>query len=413
MQFEPSVIHADTVAKTDTNHSKGLYYNSAYEIENFIQVYQDSGDGDPFKVLNDPTWTGFKLFFHFDAKTGLLADESNVNSALAYLKRIGQTGRYNLLQRFITVLSKVNSITPWIFQEITGLKELYANKYSDVRIDKEINIKTLETIDGKIMSLVKMYREISYDYERKVHILPINLRRFSMSIYVYDFRMFSNMSKTASELMQTIDNLDVRKLNHTLFDLGYCEFTEDSGADFFDAVTNNRTDANTSNLTIRCEALIVSSLFKSITGDTALDASSFELASVGSTKNLGANINSASDVAQNPSWVSRLKKTMTNAPIVTTGTNSYNELLALDSWKTKLKSTEDTAVTSMVNLAESKLTKLYLGNVHGFALSDLTKIAESSNLGATFNQKYSQINMNQSLANGNSTVPTLGNINTI
>ena len=227
MDYNKSEIALDTARKTATSSQQNRFYHSSYEIENFIQIVDDEAGGDPFKTMTDPTYSGFKLFFHFGAQSGLLAAASNTNSALAYLARIGQMSRHDLLLRFINTLSKVNSITPWIFQDIENLQELYSRKRSDHLITgAEINIKTLETIDGKIQSLVHMYREISWDSTRGVWILPENLRKFSMAIYVYDFRVFSDFSLTAAQLLQTVQNTDIRNLNHTLFELGHCQFTD-------------------------------------------------------------------------------------------------------------------------------------------------------------------------------------------
>jgi hypothetical protein len=395
MAYEQSTIHASTVAKTKTNNSKGLFYHASYEVENFIQTVQDSGNGSPFKVLNDPTWQGFKLFFHFDAQSGLLADEQYINSALAYLNRIGQTERYDLLKRFISTLSKVNSITPWIFQEISGLDEIWTKKRIEPRYENMLNIKCLETIDGKIMSLIKMYRDIAFDEVRWVWILPPNLRKFSMSVYMYDFRVFDDSSQTARELLQTIDNTDVKKLNHLLFDCGHCEFMEDSGKDFFGSVTNNPSEFSSTNLSIRTEAIEISGLFKSITGDTRLTSSAFELANAASSR-LG-NTNS------NKTYVDRLKDRVASNSLVKKVSEQYDNIIDLENWKKQLKNINDDASASVLSLANNQLASLYLGNIHGFGFDDIARLKENGNYRTTFNQIYSQQSSTKSLAGGDNT----------
>ena len=426
-KFEESTIHASTVKKTKAAYAAGTYYNSSYEIENFIQVFQDEAKGNPFKVLNDPTWTGFKLFFHFTATSGLLAEETNVNSALAYLKRIGQNARYELLKRFIETLSKVNSITPWMFQDIEGLQDAWSRKHSDILYDKELTINTLETIDGKIGSLVKMYRDISFDYVRWTHVLPVNLRRFSMSIYVYDFRMFDNGSETAKDFLQTLDNVDIKRLNHTMFDLGYCQFTNDSGKEFFETISNNPKSENTNNLTIKFEAIDISSLFRSITGSESISSRQLakELVVVSTTPTDAAssidNSNTKIVVKNGVTYrvktiggiktsdvVDRLSSTALGSTII----DKYDELTSVEAWKTKLGNVEENTEASIAKKIESALTGLYLGNIHGFGFADILKLAENQNgFKETFIDTYSLLPQNNSLAFGKSTSSNLGNAN--
>lgn len=400
--FQVSPIHASTILQTRERDQQGLYYNSNYAIENFIQLYQDHSNGDPFKVLNDATYSGFKIFFHFDATDGLLADEKYTNSALAYLKRIGAKEQYDLLKRFITTLSKVNSICPWIFQEITGLRELYELEWGTQLHVHEIEIQTLETIDHKIHSLVEMYRRIAYDSTRRVYILPDNLRDFSMSVYIYDYRMFDSTSKTAVDLLQTIKNTDVRQLNHVMFDLGECQFTEKSGGQFFDSVSNNRNEANTNNLVIRTQKFETSSLFKTITGDTKLNNAFFEIAKVSQ--------GTLEPVEKSNNYISRLKNTELFQS-AQDRVNEYKELLDKDTWKRKLEQLQGEGEQRLLNRAEAELTRLYLGNVHGFGFDDLVRLNQDKDFRTAFAQLYSTESTNQSLRLGNTQVEDLGNVN--
>lgn len=346
---------------------------ASYEVENFIKIISDYSEGDPFKVLVDPAYAGFKIFFHFDARSGLLADEAHPNSALAYLKRIGQIERYKLLKRFIHVLSMVNSITPWMFQSIKGLDEIYGAKKEDLRLhEHEISIEALETVDNKILSLVAMYREISYDYSRFIWVLPTNLRRFSASVYVYDFRMFSRDSPTASAFLQTIRNTDIKRLNHTLFDLGYCEFSDTNGAEYFADVSNNQTEPKNINLSFHCSKIVISSMFRSITGNRELTSSAFDLVMAGT-----GNSANLLDLVKDNSWIDRLEgvtfaeqqEEAKKLSLLQTAKN-----YAKDTLKNAIKEApsyvaEQTAMIAK-DLAKSKLNSLFLGNVYGFSLAE-------------------------------------------
>lgn len=412
--YELSTIHQSTVLQTKDKHSKGLYYNASYEVENFIEVVNDNSSGDVFKVLNDPTYTGFKIFFHFSDKGGLLADGEYTNSALAYLSRIGDYKRLELLKKYINILSKVNSITPWIFQEITGIAEIYNKPFAEPHRNHEIEIRTLETIDNKIMSLIEMYRNIVYDFDRHVYVLPENLRRFSMSIYIYDFRMFDSTSTTATELMQTLYNTDVRNLNHVMFDLHKCEFDIKSGTTYFSTVDANRTDANENNITINTKDVRISSLFKTITGDTRLSQSVFNLAksSNSSLSTLADDQGSFMSKLDNKNFLNNTVKRLTESQLVQSVQERYNEYQRLVSggYETQLKNIRTDITERAIQRVEGELTKLYLGNVHGFGFDDLLKLSQDDDFRTAFNQIYSAQSGTQSLKLGNTEKKTLGSI---
>lgn len=371
----------NSVLKSKRNHDSGLYYNDSYAAETFINVFTDNAEADTFGVLNDPTYTGFKLFFHFDATSGLFADERYENSALAYLKRIGQTDRYNLLQRFINVISRVNSETPWIFQSIDGLEEMYNTPFQDIYINKQLVIQTLETIDGKISSIAQMYRNIAYDFERRVEVLPVNLRRFGMSIYLYDFRNFDNLSQTAVDLLQTVRQQDVKQLNHILLDVGYCQFDITSGTGPLTAANNMQHDMTTNNLKINYEKYVISSLFKSITGNTQLSSKSFvftEAALLGETE-------------------FRPNRTIAGQTI---NINKYeHDLLDSDAWKRKATDAFGDVKHAVFDRIHAELTGALLGNVHGFSFADLMKFSTDTDYRVQFSNAYSRISGNTSLSN--------------
>lgn len=365
-----SIIQQDTEQKTKVSKDSGRYYNSSYSIENFVNVLQASEGTDTFKVFNDPTYTGFKLFFHFDSSVGLLADESNVNSALAYLKRIGQDVRYELLKRFINILSKVNSICPWMFQDIEGLQELYAEQFEEIYKKHQLTINCLETVDGKIGSLVQMYKSIVYDHHNRKYIVPINLRRFSMSIYVYDFRMFSDLDPLSVEFLQTIQTTDITKLNHTLFDLGYCQFNPASGGAFFSEVSNNRSDANMNNLVIDYEQYDISGMFRTLMGDNVIGPQA--IATIASTS-AGGEQSKFDAFLQRNSLTEVFDKAGGNAV-----TDKIEMLLNDDEWRTRLNRFTANTEAEAFNLVRARLAKLYLGNVYGFDTADVLNIQSAS-----------------------------------
>ena len=394
---QSSILQRSTESKTRDSRSKNIMYNGSYAIENFVNVVSDVGNqAEVFKVLTDPTYSGFKLFFHFDSPTGLLSDEENVNSALAYLKRIGRIERYELLKKFIEILSKVNSITPWMFQDIEGLQELYTEPFEDIYKINKINIACLETIDNKIGSLMQMYRNIAFDHHSRKWILPVNLRRFSMSIFVYDYRMFSDLDATSVDFLQTIENTDVSQLNHTLFDLGYCTFTNEAGGSFFETVSNNRSEANVNNISINFEQYDISGLFKSIAGTGSIGS-----AAIAAT--VSANVNGVTTDAGFFSTENLLKRV--GAEQVR---EKVTDLLDTDMWKTKLQAFGTNVASEQLEKIRGALGKLFFRNVYGFNVGGINNLAQGP-ISRTINQfsEIPSLRNNESQERGGD----LGNVN--
>ena len=273
-----SHIHENTILQHKLYKTEGRYYNAAWEIENFMnaRILDSDNSTSVYDVLNDPTVTGFKIYFHFASQTGLLAEERHVNSALAYLKRIGEMDRYFYLINFITTLTKLSQNSPWIFKDIEGIDEMFTTFPNGKLREHTVEIKTFETVDFKIQRLIMLYRNAAYDDERGVWVLPVNLRRFSFSVYIYDNRAFSASSTTASTYLRTaykfsngkvVNGSDPRNLAHVLFDCGQAEFTWNSGKAFFSSVSNNNSDPNTNNLNIIVRQVAISDLMSFINAD--------------------------------------------------------------------------------------------------------------------------------------------------
>ena len=164
-------------------------------------------------LFDIPGHSFFKIMFHFyngdsesyDNHGGLLAptwlDDPNeydyymYDSAWAYLKNNFEDERAHKLEKFVTLLSNINSECPWYFLEITGLDSvLERSQISDFKIEdtrKKIQIKCLpDSFDRKIGTLLSLYREIVWSWSMKREVLPANLRKFDMSIFIWESPVF-------------------------------------------------------------------------------------------------------------------------------------------------------------------------------------------------------------------------------
>lgn len=232
---------------------------------------------DFLSMFQDPTSLGFKLFFinigsataislsrlkstlkesteietlNVTNSTGLFGNINNPNSALYYLDKMGDTARKSMLVDFIETLSKLNSEYPWYFQSIDGLGDAWARDFSKPKFKKEVTITCLESIDLRITALMDLYRKIAYDWKNRRCILPENLRKFQLSIKVYDIRDFkkspknlmgvptefnSNKYKINSEFLGS----DFTDTTQITFNLSHCEFLPDESGAMLGTVSNS------------------------------------------------------------------------------------------------------------------------------------------------------------------------------
>lgn len=455
-------IHESDVVELSEYKTSDKIYHAAYEVENFINVRSNSSNEfDGFDLLNDPTYTGFKIYFHFASTSGLFADEQYSNSALAYLKRIGHTGRYLALKNFIQVFQRLSMQSQWLFKSITGLDEVFTTDLQGVIREHEIELVTFETIDLKVQRLIMMYRDIAFDQSRGVWILPVNLRRFSFSIYVYDNRVFSTSSETAMSFLRTSYKLerlegntagpltkttgsDPSNLAHVLFDCGQCEFSINSGKSFFDDVSNNRSEHNNNNLSFIIRKVAFSDLLMVIDAslrEEYLSYLSSEKSSNGSTGSTpsqsimgmttSGDFSKATSYSREAKKYSRfeqsIKQHITKNALVKNISDNYESLKSTSTdWQTSTAKTtggriveffSDAAIELATNAAKSiadaamkNLTKVVLGNVYGYGFDDIAMAARSGNALAS-RQSYTSTESTTKTLNDKIGMKNLGNIN--
>jgi hypothetical protein len=216
-------------------------------------------------MFQDPTYFGFKLFFHFDQPdSGLLSTVDHPNTALGYLNRIGDTLRAQYLTLFVDHLKNINSITPWFFQTVDGLTDAWTRQLDSDEFkpllskDRKITIGCLEeSIDLRITALMDLYRKACFDWPNRREIVPKNLRQFKFKVYLYEARQVNRgASKNSTQISNTegllgknpvsenepLQNVDIinPNINRVMFDFGFCEFLADSGGAIFDGGVSHR-----------------------------------------------------------------------------------------------------------------------------------------------------------------------------
>ncbi len=129
--------------------------------------------------------------------------------------------RADMIRQFINNLKNLCDNYPWFLQSIGGLETLAnvqrpgfpsaANEtFSSQRTkDKVLEFRTLESLNMRMTALAHLYNQATFDYDNMRELLPRNLRRFTMYIFVTEIRNFFKTSRLigSSTTLQTIDNL--------------------------------------------------------------------------------------------------------------------------------------------------------------------------------------------------------------
>ena len=179
----------------------------------------------------DPTYPIFNIRFLFTAIDSKHPDyvsnrllSSGPESAVQFLYSVGEPERALMMEKFITLLQDISLNTPWYFQKVTGLEQLYNQGYissergygsgsSSGLQSIYLKVDTLESIDHKIHALKDLYRKAAYDRKYRRWILPINMRRFRMRILVGDYRQMAitedNYSINPRQALDALRDIDV------------------------------------------------------------------------------------------------------------------------------------------------------------------------------------------------------------
>ncbi len=252
-------------------------------------------NGDFLELYQDPTVLGFKMFFYniadnttsntdilrdssqpasLNNSSGLFGNENNTSSALYYLKKMGDSARYDMLKDFKLLLSRINTEFPWYFQSVDGLNEAWNRDLTKAAFTKEITISCLESLDLRITALMDLYRKIAFDWNNRRVILPDNLRKFDMSIKVFDMRNFNyDPGKYSQSNDNTIEKANINKeflgesyavTNQVTFNLGHCEFLPEGSGEMFSSISNNSYEFAQQAMKIQYEVIDEDNIYRSL-----------------------------------------------------------------------------------------------------------------------------------------------------
>jgi len=214
----------------------------ADSVSNKFQQYSSPSwrnayaNAQPNKFLDyqDPTYIGFYVrFYGLGEKPvagtenvvgldewpgGLFLHEDNPNSAIRYLKNIGEYTRAQMLREFISGIKRLSEEMPWYFTKVTGLEDVWKINPADSFRGKEkkVTFDTLESIDLKITYLLDLYRKVVFDSVYMRYMLPENLRYFSMDVVVTEIRSFHRPSPVVPATNNPADTQDANNFKNPI-----------------------------------------------------------------------------------------------------------------------------------------------------------------------------------------------------
>lgn len=152
----------------------------------------------PSNMFGQPQYTAANPtnVIYYSAYNYLLQRDANYRGSNS-LKRA------NALRQFQILLQDINNNSPWFFQSITGLDdlekvtirgfqdELGTDGFDPARTNgKTLTITCLESLNMRMTALANLYNQAMFDADNMRWLVPRNLRKFTMWIYVTEIRNF-------------------------------------------------------------------------------------------------------------------------------------------------------------------------------------------------------------------------------
>jgi hypothetical protein len=204
---------------------------SAYKkLEDFrksgLLVKGASGDVG-LSAYQDPTYLSFTLLFDMQLTSPLFNGEAAgfIKKHLVAADPAKYQHKLDSLLAFKEALYKINSEMPWHWQSLAGVERMVQFTPENPFFggdDAKLTIGCLETINLNIAGLMQLYRKAVWDESNWRYILPPNLRKFTMYLFISDVRGIYDNSAAG-----VLSGEDMRPF--FMFELRFCEFDMASG----------------------------------------------------------------------------------------------------------------------------------------------------------------------------------------
>lgn len=167
-------------------------------------------DGNDTSPYNDRGSFFYKLFFNFSSNFGLLGSlihtssskyAKDINTAYMYLSNNIEGDKFSekyknvlrakrsSLESFGKILNYLQMECPWFFKEVGGLAEVTKRNFNEIVPAEEKQITLTfnpDAVDMRISTLLDLYVNACYDTINFKEVIPENLRKFDMSIIIFN-----------------------------------------------------------------------------------------------------------------------------------------------------------------------------------------------------------------------------------
>lgn len=347
--------------------------------------------GKLYKGYQDPTYLSFVLMFvpGSDNKNpnGLTAEfESPLFSQETedYYTKLtnGDTKKYaeklQALKHFKTALFKINNEMPWYWQSLSGVDKFLQfdplNPYWGGS-EAALKISCMESINLTITGLMNLYRKAVFDEEKWCYVLPANLRKFSMWVYVKDLRPIDTSWNNETDMPHNVDITDVGMQ----FLLTFCEFDIASGSKAVADLSNIEYTAADQEISIKYERM------------NRVDG-----------KYLTGVINDAEDsVKQNDiniPGVNKVSNKISNDPFNLNKTvDSYKQKFSKNGINDQFKAAQQVAKDQLINLGNKKKEEILgaitstindkIPSINNIIMNGVNKIDQATNVNGLLSPK--------------------------
>lgn len=224
--LDPQGVPRDYLNADKLGNITGQFPSSYDFAKTFVTPTANTqGGGNGVTTLDDPTYLGFNIRFDplsplFNgAETGSpsisntidVSDTQNNNqintthgeSAVGYLKAVGENTRATYLRAFIQGIREIEKKRPYYFQTIEGItdawnKTVTMTPFNGTGDGEGITVGLLEAIDLKMSALFSLYKAAVYDVKYRRTVLPINLMYFNVYVDILEIRKFHNVRRSAT-----------------------------------------------------------------------------------------------------------------------------------------------------------------------------------------------------------------------
>ncbi len=307
--------------------------------------------------------------------TGSSSSTEHPDSAVSFLRRRGEYYRANMMTEFREGMIYLSQETPWVFQKVTGLADIWKidPKVNWRGKEKKLIFECDESINMRVTYLLDLYRKAAFDAEYMRYMLPDTQRYFTMELIVTEIRTLRNPDSRATVL-------EPATFIRFIFD--YCEFDFFSEAPgYLDSPAVYAQEKQLIKIPIKIGRIRERNsygLLGAVLGDTfgaaqrGADSGLKNFTSITTVKDAtGENVAAQAGIAEGfkrTSFVNR-RQTVEDTFRSTPG-NAYGNPPRADLGL--LGQVATGALAALQSAAQNLANRALLGNVYGFSLGSLT-----------------------------------------